>query len=452
MQLELSNWGNSPKVKTSVQKVLNVTDMKRNIFQSEHLIVRGTGRSYGDASLNSSLVLDSTDFTDFLHFNIRTGELICEAGITIGKILTYIARTGWFMPVVPGTQFVSLGGAIAANIHGKNHHRSLCLSHYVNWIDMMVANGEIIRCSKTENPLLFYATCGGQGLTGIIIRASIQLVRYESIVIRQKTRVCRTLDETIFRLHFADDGYEFTVGWLDLANKHNKSLIFYGNFITAYEAENSLKLNLRKFERYNNMIEHCPVLDVPFYAPNWLINRMSIGAFNHLYYHKNAHRKDRLTTFNRFFFPLDGITNWNRLYGKKGLIQYQFVVPESELETFTKIISLIQKEHLYSTLAVFKICGYEFPYNGSLTFPKKGYSLALDFKPSTEVYKMLDRFDEMVADAGGHVYLAKDSRLRKPMFYKMYGQRVDEFLQIKSHYDPNNRFTSLLAQRLGLMV
>lgn len=443
--ITVANWGNYPKTKSELIQIYDAEAVRKQLNSSTSLIVRGMGRSYGDASLNDNLILDTNFYNDFILFNRTTGELIVEAGASIEAVLNRIVPFGWFLPVVPGTKAVSIGGAIAANIHGKNHHIGGCLSNHINWICMMLADGSIVRCSATQYPELFNATCGGQGLTGIILYASIQLKKYETSVIRQRNTVSTDLDDFIEQLRVSNKDYEYTVGWCDLAGRSFKGLAFSGDFISREELENFnqefLSFGCRKSKS----------LTVPFYTSSALINRASILAFNKLYYHVNKHKAPSFyTSVEQFFFPLDAVKRWNRLYGRKGFIQYQFVIPDTEMITLHKIINYLKRTKTYSPLAVIKLCGDEEVMKGSLSFCRKGISVALDFKYSQRLLEVLESVDDMVAAAGGRVYLAKDSRLSDSHFYQMYSDSVYDFLKIKNKYDPENKFSSLLASRLNL--
>ena len=443
---KVANWGNYPRINTSLQIAYNTETVKKILSKNDSFIVRGMGRSYGDASLNSKLIVDSKSFNDFILFNRTTGELIVEAGTSFDAILRKMGGSGWFLPVVAGTKYISVGGAIAANIHGKNHHTSLSLVNHINWISVLLADGSVVRCSKTQNSDLFYATCGGQGLTGVILYASFQLKKYETTVIRQKNESCNDLHELIYKLKQANENSEYTVAWVDLVNRCFKGLVFSGDFISDEELSSFKNLYLLGYDNCKP-----PLLGVPFYSPSALINKLSISSFNNLYYKVNTLKKHCFhTTVDKFFFPLDALKHWNRLYGPKGFIQYQFVIPEEETAMLQRIISFIKKSNFNTPLAVLKICGDDPAYHGSLSFCKKGLSLAMDFKYSEKLLCVLDKVDDLVAKAGGRVYLAKDSRMKACAFREMYGNSVEEFMEIKAKYDPQNRFTSLLSERLKL--
>lgn len=443
--ITVANWGNFPRIKSEVTHFFDTESLRDKLLNTSCLIARGYGRSYGDASLNTNQILDTSFYNDFILFNRTTGELIVEAGASVETVLNKTVPFGWFLPVVPGTKYVSIGGAIAANIHGKNHHVSRCFSNHINWICMMLADGSIVRCSSLQNSELFNATCGGQGLTGFILYASIQLVKYETSVIKQKNSFSTDLNDYIEQLERSNKDSEYTVGWCDLASRSFRGLVFSGDFISNDELETFSKDYLTFGNRKSkNLI-------VPFYTSSAFINKASILAFNRLYYRVNSRKsKSFYSSIESFFFPLDAVKKWNRLYGRKGFIQYQFVIPDNASMTLQKIFSFLKRTGTYSPLAVIKLCGDEPEKKGSLTFCRKGISVALDFKYSTRLFNVLNRLDDMIAECGGRVYLAKDSRLSALEFRQMYGKAVDDFMEIKSNYDPNNKFCSLLSERLKL--
>ena len=445
----VANWGNYPRIRSELIQIYDSESIRQEIKKCSSIIVRGQGRSYGDASLNTRQILDTTLYNDFILFNRTTGELIAEAGTSFDAILKKTADTGWFLPVVPGTKYISVGGAIAANIHGKNHHTALSLANHINWLSLMLADGSVIRCSKIQNQELFYATCGGQGLTGVILYVSIQMKKYETTVISQKNEACTSLQELVTKLKAANESSEYTVAWVDLVSSNFKGLVFSGDFISDEELSSFKDLYLKSYDNSRS----APLLGVPFYSPSILINRISVCGFNQLYYRVNSLKKQRFhTTLDHFFFPLDAVRHWNRLYGYKGFIQYQFVLPEEEIATLERIIKLFKRANLNTPLAVLKICGDEPSLQGSLSFCRKGLSLALDFKYSDRLLSFLNKIDSIVAQSGGRVYLAKDSRMSASAFREMYGKSVDEFMEIKARYDPDCKFSSLLGQRLKLCI
>lgn len=432
--MKLSSWGRYPRVNSSISYPQNLSSIENYIKNTPNFIPRGLGRSYGDSALaNQVLCLNRMDH--FIDFDEEKGLLNCEAGVSFSTILEIIVPKGWFLPVTPGTKFVTLGGAIASDVHGKNHHKEGCISEYILSFQLMLSQGIIIECSPYQHPDLFYATCGGMGLTGVIISAKIQLKAINSAFINQRTIKAENL-EALFSLFESHHSATYSVAWMDcLATGKNLglSLFMVGEHAQIGEKEISIK---KKW-------------DIPFIMPSCLLNPYSIRAFNTLYYHKQMKKSiSKLTDYDQFFYPLDGIGNWNYMYGKNGFTQYQFVLPkEAGLKGMTEILKKITLSRRGSFLSVLKACG---PANsGLLSFPIEGYSLALDFKLQAGLFDFLDHLDNIVAYYGGRVYLTKDVRMSEAIFKKTY-PLWEKFCEIRAHYGADKQFHSLQSRRLGL--
>ncbi|HHT00081.1 MAG TPA: FAD-binding oxidoreductase, partial [Thiomicrospira sp.] len=318
---------------------------------------------------------------------------------------------------------------------GKNHHIDGCFSQYVSSLQIALASGELISCSPTEKPELFHATCGGMGLTGVIVQASFRLIAIESAYISEQTYKTKNLKETL-ELFEEHESSPFSVAWIDClatGDKLGRSLLMLG------EHTNSGELTAHKSSKLN----------VPINMPSLLLNPYSIQAFNTLYYHKQTQQHSvRDVHYEPFFYPLDGIHNWNRLYGKKGFTQYQFVLPKSAgLEGMTRILEEIVKSKRGSFLAVLKAFGKE--NENLLSFPTEGYTLALDFKIDDTLFSFLDELDRIVLDYGGRLYLTKDVRMSEATFKQSY-PNWEQFQEVRHQYGAEQRFHSLQSKRLGL--
>lgn len=433
-----SGWGNFPVIKGELTQVSTKDHLIEAINGNETVIPYGNGRSYGDNALNDHMI-HYNDPIDPIEFNKETGIGHVSAATQIGDLIDHILPFGWFPPVVPGTKFVTIGGAIAADIHGKNHHVDGCFSQHVISFNLMLENGSIVKCSKKKNSDLFKATCGGIGLTGVILNARIKMIRIQSRFIEQISYKAQNIDE-LFAHFNSFDSLRYSVAWIDCTatgNKLGRGVLMTGDFLkngelSGYNTGNHSKLN------------------IPFFLPSWIINPLLLKLFNTLYYHLSGlnERKKVVVDLNKFFFPLDQILNWNRLYGRQGFLQYQFVLPiKNSREGIKKILKLISESGQGSPLAVLKLFGSE--NDNYLSFPMEGFTLALDFKNQPSLFPLLDKLDTIVNQYNGRIYLAKDSRVKEPIFKHGY-QHIDKFLQLRQQYKLADKFKSNQSIRLGL--
>jgi FAD/FMN-containing dehydrogenase len=367
----------------------------------------GRGRSYGDSCINSDATQLSTRRLDrFIHFDSQRGILQCEAGLTLDDILHVIVPRGWFLPVVPGTRFVTLGGAIANDVHGKNHHRAGSFGCHVRALTLLRSDGARPSCSPTENSPLFGATIGGLGLTGLIIDAEIDLIPIASSEMEVEDLAFSSVAEFIDLSGDSTD-WEYTVSWVDTCARRGQ--VGRGIFSRARHAQNRGKL-LPGPRR--------PALGVPLSPPVSLVNKWTVDLFNRAYFWAGSRKKGlRYAHYQPFFFPLDAIADWNRLYGKRGFYQYQCVVPpEGREQAITTLLQDIQRSGEASFLVVLKEFG-DRQSPGLLSFPRPGLTLALDFPNRGEKTKrLLESFDKTVQAVGGAVYPAKDARMSSEMF------------------------------------
>ena len=433
--MKMRGWGRYPVIDAEVYTPTSSADLQRRLLlHSGSITPRGLGRSYGDSSLGEK-ILSSRWLNHMLSFDQSTGVLHCESGVSLSEILEVFVPKGWFLPVTPGTQFVTLGGAIASDVHGKNHHLAGCFCDHVEYIDMILDGERTIRCSQKENPDLFHATCGGMGLTGIIYSAAIRLKPIQSAFIDQTTFKASNLKESLdlFAIH---EDQPYSVAWIDCisgGNSLGRSLLMTGD----HAQEGELKINKKSR------------VGLPVDMPSALLNRYSITAFNTFYYHRIRGRVvNHHIHYEPFFYPLDSIGDWNRMYGKNGFTQYQFVIPkEAGYEAMSTILKTIVDSGKGSFLAVLKVFGKR-NYN-LLSFPMIGYTLALDFKIEQDLFPLLDKLDAMVLHYGGKVYLTKDARMSEDTFKQSY-PNWEQFQSVKDTYEVKGRFASHQSKRLGL--
>ena len=445
MRTALSGWGRYPSGISEVHRPERLGELNVPLQSCESSIARGLGRSYGDASFNSAGCTVLTQrLNRFLGFDPSTGALECEAGVTIAEILEHFIPRGFLPPVIPGTKFVTVGGALACDVHGKNHHKDGSFGRYVIDFSLLTADGELVRCSRDQNVDLFQATVGGMGLTGIITQLRLRLIPIEDPRVRVDFDRAEDLDRALELFHASDERYKYSVAWIDCVGggkrRLGRSVLMRGNPATGSDA------TVLRPERRR-------AISIPGTTPSFLLNRVSIRAFNALYYRKHPRQaRDVLCGYESFFFPLDGIRDWNRLYGKNGFLQYQVVLPyEGGRDGLVKILELLRKSGPGAFLAVLKRFGPGEP-EAPLSFPMPGYTLAVDIPHrGPAVLELLRGLDEIVIDHSGRVYLAKDARLSAETARAMYPD-LENWLQIKSRFDPANRLTSDLARRLRLVL
>jgi FAD/FMN-containing dehydrogenase len=442
--MELSGWGRYPRRQATVISPENISEAVPP--RAGQMIARGQGRSYGDAAMSEDgLVMLTERLARFLSFDEQSGVLQAEAGATLAEVIDQYLPRGWFPAVVPGTKFVSLGGCVAADIHGKNHHLDGAFGAHVKEIEIVLADRSSRSCSPEKDAPLFWATVGGMGLTGIITEVTAQLIPVESsYLVVQHTRA-KDLDASFEVLTDKAWDDHYTVAWIDClarAGSLGRSVLMRGRhaMLDALPA----KLRTQPFSKPRR--QH----NVGFDFPSWILNSFSVSAFNEFYYHLQGRRKQPfISDYESFFFPLDRIGNWNRMYGKRGFVQYQCVLPSATaLEGMQALLEALAAARRPSFLSVLKRFGPA--GQGLLSFPIEGYTLTLDLPVGDrDLFPFLDRLDELVLKYGGRVYLAKDARLRAENFRAMYPQ-FTEWQRLKTLFDPANCFTSDLARRLGI--
>jgi decaprenylphospho-beta-D-ribofuranose 2-oxidase len=439
MKKSITNWNNYPVVEADEISFDYDRDLAGKL-NGHPMIPHGNGRCYGDASLSTS-VINTLRFDKILAFDKERGIIRCQSGILLSDLLQVIVPAGWFLPVTPGTKFITLGGAVASDVHGKNHHVDGAFSRHVITMSLLIGTGEILECSSTKNADLFWATCGGMGLTGVILDVTFQLKKIETSYIRQKQIKAENLDEVMVLFAECSD-YTYTVAWIDClksGKNFGRSILMLGEHATFDEVP---------YKPNKLTAKEKALFSVPFNFPNFVLNEWSVKAFNALFYAKNRHKViENCPHYDTFFYPLDSILNWNRIYGKRGFVQYQFVLPlKVSKEGLIDILTRINKKGMGSFLAVLKLFGEQ---NDLISFPMEGYTLALDFPMKPGLMEFLDELDEVVADYGGRIYLSKDARMRSQIFWETY-PNAQTFKEIIHKYDPYNRFVSQLSKRLIL--
>lgn len=426
---QFQSWGRYPRVRQTVV----TRDWRDEPLPAGEgsLLPRGLGRSYGDSCLNEGNTLISTrGLRRMIRFDEASGVLRCEAGMTIDEVLEFCVPRGWFPPVTPGTRFVTIGGAVANDVHGKNHHACGSFGNFVREFDLVRSDGSRQICSAMSNSELFQATIGGLGLTGMIDQAEFQLRPIRNRWIDVETIRMGGLDEFLALSRESEREYEYLVAWVDTVGTVGRGLFMRGNHnqeIHPREAGKPPK----------------PILAVPFDLPEIALSRFTIGAFNTLFYHKQLSRLTRATVdYIPFFYPLDALLDWNRLYGSSGLLQWQCLVPfEGGPEAIGEILRQVSRSGQASFLTVLKTMG-SVPSVGMMSFPRPGITLALDFARREPVEALLQRLDKIVAEAGGRLYPAKDARM-PAVYFRQFYPRWEEFSQ---YIDP--KFSSSFWRRV----
>ena len=430
IESNIESWGRYPKHNHKLETLNWSSDLPE--FSGDSYLPYGLGRSYGDSCLNNDGTLILTEkLNSLLSFDPESGILEAEAGVSLADIITFALPQGYFLPVSPGTKFVTLGGAIANDIHGKNHHIGGTFGCFVKEFSLLRSDGELLLCSPQQNSQMFAATIGGLGLTGLILSAKIQLKKVAGPLIDQETIKFKGLEE-FFTVSAASKDYEYTVAWLDCVSSGDN--FGRGHFIRGNHSQKEEKECFRKKMK----------LAVPFDLPSFTLNRYTVQAFNTLYYNKQRPKiKKSAINFEPFFYPLDMIHAWNRIYGKNGLLQFQCVLPEGDgNKAIKEILQMVVKSGKASFLAVFKEFG-DIPSPGMLSFPRPGATLCLDFVNSQKTRDLLKSLDEIVLKSGGASYPAKDAVMPATSFQAYYPAWRD-FLEFK---DP--KFNSSFWDRVS---
>lgn len=437
MKIQLSGWGNYPVAECEVRRIYNLSTVKNFVLKNDNLITRGLGRSYADQSLNSSGIVLENGLNRLLDFDERNGILHAESGLSFYDILKIFLKKGYFPSVTPGTKFVTLGGAVASDVHGKNHHKEGSISEHISEITLMLADGSIKKLNPDMD--LFWATFSGMGLTGVVLDVKFRLKKVETSYIRFKSVRVKDLDELMAVITENDKNFTYTVAWVDSLAKGKslgRGVGMFGEHAKLEELPDKLKREPLKFVERRT-------LSIPFYFPSFLLNDLTIGLFNEAYYITHG-TYEGIIDYEKFFYPLDSINHWNRAYGKRGFVQFQFVVPEDK--TLIELFESIVKHGGGSFLAVLKRMGNQ---KGYFAFGMEGWTFALDFPVKSGLFEFLRKLSRKIADKGGRIYLTKDAILEPDVFRDMYPEWRD-WKSIKESVDPSNKFQSDFSRRLGL--
>jgi decaprenylphospho-beta-D-ribofuranose 2-oxidase len=413
---------------------------------SRGVIARGLGRSYNNAAqCGDGLVISTARLNRIIALDAATGLAACEAGVSLEQLMVAGLPAGWFVPVSPGTRQVTVGGAIAADVHGKNHHVAGSFARHVPSFELLLPSGELRTVTPQAEPSLFWATAGGMGLTGLIVRATVQLKRVATSRVRVDTVRTADIDETMTVLAEHDRAYGYTVAWSDSLARGaslGRSVITSGDFAELADLPSDEQAHPFAFRPGAR-------LGVPPGVPPGLVSRYTVALANEAWYRKAPRlRRGELQPIGKFFHPLDGVRNWNRVYGPGGFRQYQYVVPFGQEAAVRRSFELVSAARAPSFVTVLKRFGEQDP--GLLSFPMAGWTLALDFPARTPgLATLLGALDDLVAGAGGRVYLAKDSRVPTDTLARMY-PRLAEFRAVRASLDPKAVLASDLSRRLGL--
>lgn len=432
------SWGRYPRVEhRGVIVPEDITEVGTSLQSRDSSILpRGMGRSYGDSCLNEGGYLLLTKYLNKFHsFDHNTGILRCEAGVTLDEILRVFVPRGWFLPVTPGTKFVTIGGAIANDVHGKNHHKSGSFGNNVIQFELQRSDGTRLICDRSNNSDWFHATVGGIGLTGVILWAELKLKRVSGPYVDVETIKVESLNELLEISHEFDENYEYTVSWLDCLDRRD----IRGIFIRGNHGDRAEKDTLKTIHK------NAVWKTFPFDAPSFLLSNPTMKAYNFLHYHKQRKKIHRtLLHYDPFFYPLDSIHKWNRMYGKRGYLQYQCVLPIGNGNQATRsIFKKVLRCNIGPYLVIFKEFG-KIQSEGFLSFPMHGLTLAMEFpNVGGRLYDLFKLLDAIVVDAGGRIYPAKDARMSRETFVSSY-QRLDDFTR---YIDP--KLSSSFYRRVG---
>lgn len=430
----ISGWGLYPKLKSYIYETNGQVDDFNKKNNDNPVTIRGNGRSYGDSSLGKT-IFKTLKLNKIINMDSSQGHIVLQGGVLLDDIIQYIVPQGWFLPVTPGTKYITIGGAISSDIHGKNHHLVGCISKFISYFKILVPDQGELYCDKDTNTDLFKNTFGGMGLTGLILEVGLNLLKIQSSYIDQISIKTKNLEETFSIIEKNLDA-EYCVCWLDSTAKNKnlgRSIVYLGK----HSNDDNILIKNKKVININKKF-------IPKICSNYLFKNL-----NFLFYKKNIFRKKiNKIYFDKFFYPLDKISNWNYFYGKNGFLQYQFCLPhQNSYDGILEILKTIQKSNNTSFTTVLKLMGDQ--NTNTLSFPIKGYTLALDFIRNKNIFELLDSLDKIVIKNRGRVYLTKDARLEKKSFIKMY-ENYTNFIEIRKKYNLLNKISSNQSIRLDI--
>lgn len=458
----LTGWGRTAPVHTQVAHVSDLEDLTDIIALANNetpgsprfqrgIIARGLGRSYGDTAHNSGgVTIDLTAFNKIHSIDATTGLVTVDAGVSLDTLMKAALPCGLWVPVLPGTRQVTVGGAIACDIHGKNHHSAGSFGNHVTAIDLLTASGKILHLTpegSTDDPTgeFFWATIGGVGMTGIIVRATIRMTHTETAYFIADGTRTRSLEETMdIHTDGSEARYTYSSGWFDAVSappKLGRGTFSRGRLATLDELPEKLRRHPLKFDAPT-------LITLPDIFPNGLANKLTFSAIGELYYRMGGNYTGKIQNLTTFYHPLDLFGEWNRAYGSHGFLQYQFIIPPDKANELPGILRSIQASGFYSFLNVFKLFG---PGNKApLSFPIEGWNICVDFPITKGLHEFLTKLDQHIVAIGGRLYTAKDSRTTPEIFHSMY-PRIDEWIATRKKLDPHGLFVSDLGRRLELV-
>jgi decaprenylphospho-beta-D-ribofuranose 2-oxidase len=445
----ISGWGNYPKANSAIlrpERITSIADLVEDLTSCETVIARGTGLAYGDAAINEGgFVLATSRLNKFLSFNLETGVIRCQAGVPLHDIISVALPHGWFLAVTPGTSRATVGGCIACDVHGKNHHVAGSFGNHLQQITLLCGTGEVVTCSPTEWPDLFWASVGGMGLTGIILDATIGLRPVESSWVVTRNIVTDNLDDTL-RALFETRNTAYSVAWIDAttdARRRGRGVVMLGDHALRHQVPPQLSddpLSVRASRRAG----------VPPKLPGLLRHTAVARTLNNALYRRYALSTtgEHVVPAGSFFYPLDAVENWNRLYGRDGFVEYQAVIPEDRaapvVRNILDALALARQPSFFSSM---KRMGKG--NKAPMSFPAEGIAFSFDVPIGEGLFALLDTFDDQVAKAGGRVYLAKDARCRSEVMSPFYPER-NRWAELIGKRDPAGKFSSNMARRLNL--
>ena len=441
----ISGWGRNKFVEAEIYNPLDNNDLINKVISSKKhsLISRGLGRSYGDSAQLEKKTVIQLPNSSSIELDIKGMRVTVDAGVSFDQLLKFIVPMGFFLPISPGTRFVTVGGAVAADVHGKNHHVDGSFGNKVQNIKIMDGNGEILDLNLSgnkENSEKFWATIGGMGMTGVILEVTFSLIPITSSLIKVDTQCFIDINDLMEKMKISDEKYRYSVAWIDSMHKSFRGVLTCGNHFSKKDFKKDsnkqgLSYNLR------------PKVKIPNYFPGGFLNKLTIKGFNSAWYRKHPKlRENELQDIGQYFYPLDAIANWNLVYGSSGFIQYQFAVPNESSKMIVLALETFKKISAPSFLTVLKRFGKS--NQAPLSFPIEGWTLSIDIPAKVpNLLETLDTLDKQIISEGGRIYLAKDSRQNSEIFKAAY-PRLNEWLNIREKMDPRNVFMSDSFKRL----
>ena len=439
--MKLSGWGRYPLINTKLKSPTSVKELVEAISK-DNAIARGNGRSYGDSAISKHNTICMKNFNRMLKFDNKIGLIVVESGVLLSEIIETFLPRGWFPKITPGSKFVTIGGMAACDVHGKNHHKDGSFGNYIEWIDIITSDGEIKRCSRKINTELFNWTIGGMGLTGVILHVAFYLRTVDTAWIKQKTIPVKNIDHAI-EIFEKTLNSTYSVAWIDCLSKRDKigrSLVMLGEHANVSDLNYNMKSNPL-------LIKNKKKIRIPFNFPSFILNSFNLKIFNSIYYLFNKKKEDyKLIDYDAYFYPLDGLLDWNKIYGRSGFAQFQCVIPlENASAGLHELSEAVSHSKSNSFLTVLKRFGKQDSY---LSFPMEGYTLTLDFPITKKNIELMTQLDEITLKYKGRFYLAKDSRMSEETL-KRSDARFEKYKKFRS-LKMKKSFSSAQSERLGL--